>query len=236
MNRYCYTCGDRLFAIWNSAKRPALLRFLLVGAVNIAATSVAAAWSSKDCPLFEPVHQIAIANALKDKFTSADILVLQQQQTVVDEDQRPNQSFEHAMTGVEEGQTEVVELPLYIAETETFIRDNLTAAIAGRRAGTPATALPPLGRALHPLEDATSPAHIGFQTWSYDESWWAMAVHVSKERVYPDDPSDRAQVAFKKALEGVVNYAYDIYMEKVPMPAQFFDSKGNLILPAMYTQ
>ena len=213
------------------------LRNLLISLVAISINGVVAlrsgAWSSKDCPLFEPVHQIAIANVLKADFSPADILVLQQQQALVDEDQKPSQSFEHAMTGVEKGQSPAGELPVYIAKTEAFIRTNLAAAIAARKAGS-ADAIPHLGQALHPLEDATSPAHVGFQSWSYDESWWAMAVHVSKERVYPDDSSDSAQVANKKALEGVVEYAYDIYMEKVPMPAQFFDSKGNLILPAGY--
>jgi hypothetical protein len=89
-----------------------------------------------------------------------------------------------------------------------------------------------LGQALHALEDATSPSHRGFQTWSYDVGIWEMAQHVAKERVYPDDSTaDR----FQSHLEGVVQYAYDIYMEKIAIPVRFFDSgNGSLILPANY--
>jgi hypothetical protein len=61
-----------------------------------------------------------------------------------------------------------------------------------------------------------------------DESWLEMAVHVFKERVYPTDPQVIAR------LEGTVNWAYDIFTEKISMPPSFFDGSGNLLLPSNY--
>jgi hypothetical protein len=209
---------------------------MLAAAICLASVPFASAWSSKDYPMFEPVHQMAIANVLKGNFSAAEIKVLQDQQLRVDEDQKASQSFEHSMTGLEKGQTIQDQKPLFIARTEEFVRTHLAAAISARKAGSTADALPHLGQAIHPLQDATSPAHRGFQSWSSDESWFAMAQHVAKERVYPDDSDDKEQVAERKALEGAVRWAYDIYMERAPLPDHFFDSDGNLLLPASYIQ
>ena len=188
----------------------------------------ALAWSSKKDPLFEPIHQMAIENVLKSQVNPATLKILTDQQPLVDQHQKPQESYEHAMTGLEKaGQTVAMEKPIYRRLSEEFIRTNLSKAIQARRAGSYIEAFTALGQAIHPLQDATSPAHEGFQPWSYNESYWAIAEHISKERSYPSDSR-------KTWLEGVVQYAFDIYMEKVPLPASFFGPDDKLILPGNY--
>ena len=213
-----------------------MARCLLVVATFLAAFTAAPAWSSKDFPPFEAVHQRAIENVLKDSVSPAALQILEDQQKEVDKDQKASQSFEHSMTGLEKGQTLQMEKAQFIAQTEAFIRSHLTAAINARIAGSETEAFTHLGQAIHPLQDATSPAHRGFQPWSYNESIWAMTVHVAKERVYPDDASDKDQVAERATLEGATRWAFDIFMGKMALPDRFFDSDGNLLLPASYTR
>ena len=189
------------------------------------------AWSSKDLPYFEPVHQMAIANILGSVLPPDQIAILQQAQVDVDTHQKFDESFMHAMTGLDAGQALADEMPVYIGKSEDFVRANLTDAIARQRAGDTAGALQALGTALHTLEDATSPAHRGFQPWSRGESVFEMAVHVMKERVYPTDTSDPEEAAERKALEASVQWGYDIFTGKRPMPDHFFSPQGALNLP-----
>ena len=200
---------------------------LLICAMVVAQPAVA--WSSKDYPLFEPVHQDAIARVLA-KDVSADFMaLLQQQQQEVDKDQAPNQSAEHSMTGIEKaGLDEAKERVSYIAKAEQWVNQNLLQAIERRKANATADAMRALGRAMHAMTDATSPAHHGFQTWSFNESWPAVARHVAQERIYPDDPSNER---YRRRLEAAVRWAYNIYLERAPMPARFFNASGELCLP-----
>jgi len=204
--------------------------------LTFAGASVVLAWSSKSYPLFSPVHQLAITAVLSNQVTTVQLQILQDQQLAVDNDQQSFQSYEHAMTGLTNASDTVTrETTNYISLSEQFIRSNLLAAIAAKATNAESLAFTNLGRAIHPLEDATSPAHEPFQTWSYKEGWWSMAVHVSKERVYPNNAGDPAEVAERKNLEGVVQYAYDIYSGTNTMPDHFFNpTNGGLLLPARY--
>jgi hypothetical protein len=190
------------------------------------------AWTSVTGPLTDDVHQKAIDRVLTS-MSATDRKVLEDQQPLVDKDQEPLQSAEHAMTGIDkDGEVEADERKNYIGLCEVLIQKELMAAIEARKANNLQMALPALGKAMHTLEDATSPAHHGFQVWSYNFGIWEMASHVFKERVYPNDSApDR----YQSHLEGVVQYTYDIYTEKIPMPANFFDpASGSLILPSSY--
>ncbi len=190
------------------------------------------AWTSVNGPLTDDIHQMAIARVLTS-MSAADRKVLEDQQALVDKDQEPVQSAEHAMTGIDkDGEVEADERKNYIGLGEALVQKELLAAIEARKANNLQAALPALGRAMHALEDATSPAHRGFQVWSFKFGIWEMASHVFKERVYPNDSApDR----YQSHLEGIVQYAYDIYIEKIPMPASFFDpASGGLILPSSY--
>jgi hypothetical protein len=212
----------------------------LLALAYLCAGSTAQAWTSAAGPLSDAIHQKAIDNVLGPKSAPAsaqlddsDRNVLKNQQTLVDKDQAPEQSAEHAMTGVTESAPDgAKQKPTYIAKSEQLVRAALLTAITQRRANNNKVALPALGQAIHALEDSTSPAHRGFQIWSYKFGIWEMANHVLKERVYPNDSMpDR----YQSHLEGSVQYAYDIYMEKEPLPPRFFDPVGgNLILPASY--
>lgn len=192
------------------------------------------AWSSKDFPLFEPVHQIAIDVVLKSVLSSDDLQLLQDQQIVVDKDQKAPESYEHSMTGVNKGESyEPAQKARYIQLAEDFIRKNIIAAIAAKKTGDHQHAMEALGKAMHPLEDATSPVHEPFQAWYYNEGVFDIAHHITKERIYPNT-TDKVQADYKSKLEGSVRWAYDLFLEKISMPAHFFNSDGTLQIPMAY--
>jgi hypothetical protein len=214
---------------------------VLLGLAWLFTGSTVQAWTSAAGPLSDAIHQKAIDNVLGPKLSAtasaqmsdSDRNVLKNQQAVVDKDQEPEQSAEHAMTGVTESAPDGAKAKtIYITQCEQLVRTAMLTAIAQRKANNSKLALPALGKAMHALEDSTSPAHRGFQIWSYEFGIWEMARHVLKERVYPDDSlPDR----YQSHLEGSVQYAYDIYMEKLAIPAKFFDPvSGDLMLPANY--
>ena len=216
----------------------------IIGLCSLAcllAGNTSSAWTSASGPLTDAIHQQAIDHvlgprpsaAMSEEMTAADRNVLKDQQTLVDKDQEPDQSAEHAMTGITEAAPEEKQQkPIYIAQSEKLVHEAILTAISERKANNSKVALPALGKAIHALEDSTSPAHLGFQIWSFKFGIWEMARHVFRERVYPDDStSDR----YQSHLEGAVQYAYDIYMEKHAMPPNFFDPvTGSLILPNSY--
>jgi hypothetical protein len=64
--------------------------------------------------------------------------------------------------------------------------------------------------ALHTLQDATSPAHGGFQLWSGRESYQEEAAHVLKELQYPGLNSN---------LQRVTNHFLDLFQNNLPLPS-----------------
>lgn len=66
-----------------------------------------------------------------------------------------------------------------------------------------------LGIALHPLQDATSPVHAGFQTWTGKESKLQVAWHAVQELRYPGIDSN---------LQKVTNRVLDLFQEKHNLP------------------
>jgi hypothetical protein len=155
------------------------------------------------------------------------LAALKAMQKVVDRDQRAGQSDEHAMTGVEENQDEKTAKPIYIGRTEKLLRDRLTDAINARKNGRPNDAYDALGKAIHALTDATSPAHRGFQVWRDNESLSEWYRHVTQENIYPSGET-------RTRLEGALRWAYAIYIEKAAIPTRFFDADGNLQIPPAY--
>ncbi len=201
-------------------------------AVGLAGASTALAWSSKACPLFQRVHQIAIEKVLGKQLSAAQLKILQDEQDFVDTRQGVNESNEHSMTGLEKmGQDKVAQKVIYMRRTEAFIRSRFDEAMDARNSGTAdseTAGFCNLGQAMHALGDATSPSHEGFQVWGYDESFWAKTMHVAHERVYPEDQY------YRERLEGAIRWAYDIYIGKATMPDKFFTADGKLNLPAEY--
>ncbi len=207
---------------------------LLSTLVALAGAPTALGWTSQDGPLWSAIHQMAIDNAVTPQMGAADREVLKAMQSEIDQHQDPSQSAEHAMTGiVRAGLDEKKERGKYIAMSNLLVRSALQAANAARARNDKSKGLPDLAVALHALQDSTSPGHDPFQTWSYSEGPIAKALHILKERTYPDDDTPEH---YKSRLEGAVRYAYDIYVGKTSMPEHFFDatSGGRLILPDRY--
>jgi len=199
------------------------LRYIAAG-ISVAGALAGVAWSSKSFPPCEPVHQIAIQTVLSNQVSADFIQILQDEQTVVDKDQQPTNSFEHSMTGLATSEeTTNVEMSQYLTLTEAFIHTNLSEAIKERESGALTNAYELLGKALHPLEDATSPSHKPFQAWKYNEGLWEEITHVFHERSYPDHRTDTNELEEQIELNGSIQYAYDIFVGKAKMPAHFFD-------------
>jgi hypothetical protein len=197
---------------------------LLIGALI---GGVAQAWTSAKGPWSDDIHQMAIDRVLGNLLSDASRQILKDDQTLIDKDQSAEQSAEHSMTGMTgDGQVEATQRAAYIAKTEQLLALNFKAAIDSRKAGNEPQAMHALARTLHALEDATSPAHSGFQVWSSNFGLWEMAMHVFKERSYPSDDGTHN---YKTKLEAAVLYAYNLYLEKTPPPAHFFSGDGCLL-------
>jgi hypothetical protein len=205
---------------------------ILLGFFYVLSPRASRAWTSVDGPLTDAIHQMAIDKVLVS-LSASDRNILKDQQSLVDQDQEPKESAEHAMTGIDKaGLNEASQRIAYIGLTEDLVTAAIRSAIQARKDNNVGRGLPMLGKAMHALEDSTSPSHRGFQSWSYSFGLIAKARHVIAERIYPNDNTvDR----YQSHLEGVVQYAYDIYLEKTPMPVRFFDlTTGMLLLPASY--
>ena len=93
-------------------------------------------------------------------------------------------AYRHAMRN--KGQT-VAEAK---AMADKFVRTTYQWAINYYNMGEMKLAFYNLGVALHTLQDGTSPAHIGFQEWSGDESVGEIIEHAKKEMAYPGADSN----------------------------------------------
>ena len=203
---------------------------IVIGTMSFPA---AHAWTSQDGPFTRAVHQRAIDFALP-QVPTVDRDVLKEQQALIDKDQRADQSAEHAMTGLSsKDETEAVQRPLYIEACDQLIRKSLDRARTDELSGKHSQALIELSKAIHAMTDSTSPAHMGFQTWSFQEGIVEMAHHILQERYYPDDNTN---ARYRSHLQGAIRYAYDIFSGTTALPDHFFDSGNNgvLILPDMY--
>jgi hypothetical protein len=65
------------------------------------------------------------------------------------------------------------------------------------------------GKGLHPLQDATSPSHAGFQQWGGDESPAELIEHVIRELFYPGKDSN---------LQSITNQYLDWFENNQNLP------------------
>jgi hypothetical protein len=195
------------------------------------------AWSSRgDIPIFEAVHQMAVEKVLSGMVDAQFIDILQEQQLVVDQDKGIKYSQEHAMTGLAPGEKYDDRKPVFVVRSNAFVISKLTEAKHFRQQGNIPESMEQLGKAIHTLQDSTSPAHQGFQPWHDDESLISKTQHVLKEATYPDDGGSTRELQRKK-LEGATLWAYDIFIGKTSMPSEFFDAKsGMILLPSEYME
>jgi hypothetical protein len=189
----------------------------------------AGAWASATSPITEQIHQIAIEDTLTGRLSPADLKSLLKEQERVDSEQGTTASYKHAMTGADDPAQFNTMRPIYIWCANEYIRSNLIAAKGQYfpgRINNP-LAMQAFGDAVHALEDATSPAHEGFQRWSDSFGLITKARHIGKERVYPSsDELRRSRVL----LESTVQYAYDALLGKQPIPELFFEPQHHLLV------
>jgi RHS repeat-associated protein len=107
-----------------------------------------------------------------------------------DQDQSGANAYKHAMRNGDNGQT--VEEAMKLADA--FVRQQFMLAKEFLKEGRMIAAYYYFGVGLHTLQDATSPAHGGFQPWSSNEDasgWWN---HVKQEGFYPGMNSNLQKV------------------------------------------
>ncbi|HLX91558.1 MAG TPA: RHS repeat-associated core domain-containing protein, partial [Puia sp.] len=169
-------------------------------------------WASA---LLWQVHQKANENALlaetpPNESNSIDARRRAMNQGTVWADSKKNQtspnSYMHAMSDGRHRQP-VEEADL---EANNHVRKYWALARAAQAKGNEFEAYRNLGIAIHPLQDATSPAHHGFQPWDEDESFEEKVRHTLKENKYPGPTSN---------LQKVTNTYVDLFMNsRLPLP------------------
>lgn len=158
------------------------------------------------------VHQDAIDRTLSF-LPEADRKTLKDAQVRIDEDQSEAASPRHAMRSP----SQTVEAAR--AAANDFVRQEIEAARKLEGIGSHDEAMQRLGNAMHTLQDATSPAHHGFQLWrdEYNHSKEGLG-HVLKENYDPGPNS---------ALDRVTRTVYDYFTGAQPMPEDFFARVGT---------
>lgn len=81
-----------------------------------------------------------------------------------------------------------------MSKSDQFVRKEFTLAKQLLSQGKTDLAYFVFGIGLHTIQDATSPAHGGFQVWTGHEDWKQEAAHVLKEFLYPGVNSNLPQV------------------------------------------
>jgi RHS repeat-associated protein len=101
-------------------------------------------------------------------------------------------------------------------QADEFVRKQFKAARKSLNKGDIENAYFELGVALHTLQDATSPAHGGFQIWTGEENLLEEIDHVSQEVAYPGTTSN---------LQGITIWFLDIFESGSELPSgNIFDN------------
>jgi hypothetical protein len=92
---------------------------------------------------------------------------------------------------------------------DNFVRKQYEIALDYWENGETKLALFNLGVALHTLQDATSPAHAGFQIWTGKESLTEQISHVTQELMYPGKDSN---------LQKTTDWFINMFFLQQPLP------------------
>jgi RHS repeat-associated protein len=162
-----------------------------------------------------PVHQQSIDRALPGVSASRrEGLKVAVEEADSAEFQTSQMAFRHGMRGP--GETE----GRARSEANAFIRSEIEQAQNYEKMGADADAMAHLGLAMHALQDATSPAHEGFQEWRTEWNSYASLhaeIHGSKER--KPDAEQRGR------LDRATRDSWDYFTGKKEMPADFFGDR-----------
>ena len=157
-----------------------------------------------------------LPNDLPDRLRAALILVFATLE--VDDDQSVGGSPKHAMSAPWQSKARARQ------EANRFVTGHITEAEKLLCGCSPnwEEALHHFGLALHTIQDATSPAHTGFQTWysPYTDPVGAFR-HLRREGFDPGSDS---------ALDGASRWLWTFFKCKTdapPLPADFFASLGH---------
>jgi RHS repeat-associated protein len=97
-------------------------------------------------------------------------------------------SYRHAMTNEGQSVSDAME------KADAFVRSQFTTAKKYLAKGNIYRAYFVFAAGLHALQDATSPAHSGFQTWGDHVGVYRSVEHVTKELTYPGQDSNLQSV------------------------------------------
>jgi RHS repeat-associated protein len=165
------------------------------------------------------VHQNSIDRVLP-QLSKSDRDILKAAQVEADMHQSNADASQHAMRSLRPNQS----VEDARDKANDFVSINLQMARDLEAKGLHESAMRYLGFAMHTLQDATSPAHEGFQVW--DESWNSVTsahgiAHVNAEFY---DPIGTAR---GKSLDQATQRAYDYFTGKAPLPKDFFADKTD---------
>jgi hypothetical protein len=127
--------------------------------------------------------------------------------------QTGDNSFRHGMRNKGQSVCEA------ISQAEAFVRQQMEWAIFNRNRGKEGPSLWEFSIALHALQDATSPAHGGFQEWSDDPRFLSVLGHVTRESIFYR-PSERAR------LTAITKQAWGWYTSG-DLPNRFFAEQAS---------
>ena len=134
------------------------------------------------------VHQEANKRVLRWYLTEEQIEILNYATEVVDS--KPNQTgpnaYKHAMRGTwsEEATSSLVPASYARSLANNWVREQFANAQYFKSIGDMDSALFYFGKALHTLQDSTSPSHSGFKSWTGHERIGKIIKHVSGEIFY----------------------------------------------------
>ncbi len=154
------------------------------------------------------VHQASIDRVL-NFLSEEDRDILKKQQEVADEDQSPECSYKHAMRSPDQTVSEAKEL------ANDFVQRTIKTARSYEKKGQRRDALEALGDVMHLLQDATSPAHSGFQEWKGlgVKNLRAAKKHADRENYDPGPNSD---------LDAATLKAWQYFTGEIPVPKDCF--------------
>jgi RHS repeat-associated protein len=155
---------------------------------------------------FKQVHQASIERVLRHKLSGGNINILNRQQVIMDNDRAYSHPNLHGLSMPGQDPSDAWRI------ANSFVRDSLEMARELEKRGQHHEALRHLGNAIHTMQDVTSPAHQGYQTWnesvSSREKW---GTHTSREFFDPGPGS---------ALDAATQRAWNIFRSTGPIPME----------------
>jgi RHS repeat-associated protein len=158
-------------------------------------------------------HQKSARRVLKGRLSEEEIEIVANTQRDWDEvSQDEKWAFAHAMTMVNEKKV------CARIRANQWVYYNITSARAWAGMGYRKEAMYYLGRAVHAMQDSTSPAHANFQP-AWKNSFWSNLDHSPHYVTELFDPGKGSE------LDAATERAYKYFSGELPMPNDFFGNR-----------